>query len=122
MLPKSLGLIFCLISGQVDTVGITLQPGMEEIATVYPSRPLSWTSSSEECDVQYGMDLCSATNYQWIISPGSTISLTVDCVVAQNPYSVRAVFWDYLGRAVHVEELGNAPCTVPLDITIEGAG
>lgn len=122
VIGKCFGMLFCFVSSQTNAVNITLQPDMPALSVISPSTPLSWTSSREECDMQYGMELYSDTDYDWITGPESSIDVTVDCTVEQEPYSVRAVFWDYQGRAVHVEELGDAPCTVPLHIGIHGRG
>jgi hypothetical protein len=118
-----LGFIFCLIPAR-DPVPVVLQPGMSAVSSILPSGTLAQTQSleKEECDRLYGMQLCSDAPYHWIMDPGATIRLVADCRVTDRPYSVRAVFWDYLGRTVHIEELGPAPCRVPLDITVQGNG
>lgn len=103
-------------------VSLTLSPQMPEVSAIYPSRPLGWTSGAEECIEQYGMSINSDVQYEWVTDPGGTVSLSVDCTVSHSPYSVRALFWDYQGRVVHIEELGAAPLTVPLNVTIDGSG
>ena len=122
MIYLCLGILFHIFSGQTIPLNIELRPDMLPVESISPSMPLSWTSDKEECSMQYGLNLTSGCKYQWITEPDSGIDILVDCQVLQNPYSVRMLVWDYQGKVIHIEEIGNAPCRIPLHVKIHGYG
>jgi hypothetical protein len=114
---------FSLVSKPAE-VFILLNPSLTSVEGVASSEFLERTEKAEETVAisTYNIQVESAELYNWIVPPGSNLSVQVTCPAAADPYSARLVFWDYQGRPVYLKNLGPAPFSLPLNITIQGNG